>query len=106
MGCDTLSMNNRLSKIQQIPTLWLHDICPEVLAVYDNELRLFKGQDITPCSPYKCHVPYIAAVGNIFTSLVKRGVEKLRIRHLSAKIFANTACLLALQCKKNSNIHK
>ena len=34
------------------PTLWLHDLCLEVLTVHGTELRLFLGQGIPPYSYY------------------------------------------------------
>ena len=46
-----------IRKIQ--PTLWLHDLCLEVLTVHENELLLFMGQGIFP-------TPIIAAIGTLF----------------------------------------
>ena len=54
--------NNTRYKVNSQPTLWLHEVCLEVLTVHGNELRLIWAKAF----PLLCRASDIAAVEIIF----------------------------------------
>ncbi len=79
------------------PTLWLHDLCQEVLTVHGNELRLFGAKAFPPKSYFYCRV---SAVDTIFNGI---GYDAVWAKH---RTYRRIADALRVSHRRRYNVHK